>query len=76
MSLLTMPVLGACLTRRIERIQKWSRLPVSAWLLLLIYFDSFLFIFVTAVLKDIGLNESPGLCDGAILLCESKSASN
>ncbi|KAK4623036.1 uncharacterized protein CLAFUR5_07489 [Fulvia fulva] len=68
-SLLTMPVLGACLTRRIERVKKWSRLPVSAWLLLLIYIDSFLFIFVTAVLKDIGLNESPGLCDGAILLC-------
>ncbi|KAI5369994.1 hypothetical protein Slin15195_G008720 [Septoria linicola] len=69
LNLVTLPVLGACLTRRLERIRQWSRLPVSAWLLLVIYIDSFLFIFVTALLKDIGINKSRGICDGAILLC-------
>ncbi|CAK3846741.1 ring finger domain [Lecanosticta acicola] len=69
LSLITLPVLGVCLTRRIERIHKWSRLPVSAWLLLTIYVDSFLFIFATALFKDIGTNKSADLCEGAILLC-------
>ncbi|PPJ51808.1 hypothetical protein CBER1_09430 [Cercospora berteroae] len=69
LNLITLPILGACLTRRVERIQQWRRLPVSAWLLLLIYTDSLLFIFVTVVLKDIGFNTSPNICDGAILLC-------
>lgn len=35
-----------------------------------IYIDSFLFIFCTAVLsKAYSLNQSAGICDGAILLC-------
>lgn len=89
LNLVTLPVLGACLTRReseegsqaaivltsrlrigLERVHKWTTLPVSAWLLLIIYIDSFLFIFVTALLKDIGLNKSVGICDGGILLCK------
>ncbi|KAM3419219.1 hypothetical protein BST61_g5160 [Cercospora zeina] len=56
LNLITLPILGACLTR------------ISAWLLLLIYIDSLLFIFVTVVLKDIGLNTSPEVCDGSALL--------
>ncbi|KAI4781964.1 hypothetical protein E4T52_03101 [Aureobasidium sp. EXF-3400] len=37
-----------------------------------IYIDSFLFIFCTAVLsKAFSLNQSAGICDGAILLCLS-----
>lgn len=67
--LITLPVLGACLTRRLERIQKWQRVPVSALLLLLIYLDSFLFIFGTALVKHLGVNRSEGLCEGVILLC-------
>ncbi|KAF7195278.1 hypothetical protein HII31_03484 [Pseudocercospora fuligena] len=69
LNLITLPVLGACLTRRLERIQKWNRIPLSALLLLIIYVDSFLFIFTTALIKHIGINRSEGLCDGAILLC-------
>lgn len=53
----------------LERVHKWSTLPVSAWFLLVIYVDSFFFIFVTALLKDIGLNKSQEICDGGILLC-------
>jgi hypothetical protein len=35
-----------------------------------IYIDSFLFIFCTAVLsKAFSLNQSAGICDGAIILC-------
>lgn len=70
-TLITLPILGACLTRRIERIGKWSELPVAAWLLLAIYIDSFLFVFATAVIKDIGINKSSMLCDGGMLLCSS-----
>ncbi|KXT18757.1 hypothetical protein AC579_2718 [Pseudocercospora musae] len=69
LNLITLPVLGACLTRRLERIQKWNRIPLSALLLLIIYLDSFLFIFTTALIEHIGINRSEGLCDGAILLC-------
>ncbi|KAK7702746.1 hypothetical protein SLS57_011184 [Botryosphaeria dothidea] len=39
------------------------------WLIIIIYIDSFLFVFVTALFKDIGLNDNPTICDGAILLC-------
>lgn len=39
------------------------------WLIIIIYIDSFLFVFVTALFKDIGLNDNPTVCDGAILLC-------
>lgn len=35
-----------------------------------IFFDSWLFVFVTAILKfGVGLNTSFGVCQGAILLC-------
>lgn len=65
-----MSVLGACFSRRLQRIQSWSKLPIAAWLLLAIYADSYMFIFTTALLKDVGINDSLAVCDGAILMCE------
>lgn len=42
----------------------------SRKVIIAIYIDSFLFIFCTAVLsKAYSLNQSAGICDGAILLC-------
>ncbi|KAH7058657.1 hypothetical protein B0J12DRAFT_651025 [Macrophomina phaseolina] len=69
MSLVTLCVLSICITRRVQRIHQWTALPLAAWLIIVIYTDSFLFVFVTALFKDIGLNENLQICDGAILLC-------
>ncbi|OJD37799.1 ring finger domain protein [Diplodia corticola] len=69
LSLVTLTILAICITRRVENVGRWSRLPITGWLIIIIYFDSFLFVFVTAMFKDIGINESQGICEGAILLC-------
>lgn len=69
LSLVTLTILAICITRRIQNVGKWNRLPITGWLIIIIYFDSFLFVFVTAMFKDIGINESQGICEGAILLC-------
>lgn len=70
LSLVTLTILAICITRRVEKVGKWYRLPITGWLIIIIYFDSFLFVFVTAMFKDVGINESQGICEGAILLCE------
>lgn len=69
LSLVTLCVISVCLIRRVQNIHKWSRLPLGAWYIILIYTDSFLFVFITAVFKDVGLNETIAICRGAILLC-------
>ncbi|KAL1640400.1 hypothetical protein SLS58_006898 [Diplodia intermedia] len=69
LSLVTLCVLSVCITRRIQNIHRWSTVPLGAWYILLIYVDSFLFVFITAVFKDVGLNETVSICRGAILLC-------
>jgi hypothetical protein len=44
------------------------------WLILLIYCDSALFVFATAVVvHGFGINSSPEVCEGGILLCTSLS---
>ncbi|KAG9702149.1 hypothetical protein KCU69_g6860, partial [Aureobasidium melanogenum] len=70
LSMITISVLAICLTRRIQIIQNWKNISVTNALIIAIYVDSFLFIFCTAVLsKAFSLNQSAGICDGAILLC-------
>ncbi|KAH0354592.1 hypothetical protein KCU81_g1099, partial [Aureobasidium melanogenum] len=70
LSMITISVLAICLTRRIQVIQNWKNISVTNALIIAIYIDSFLFIFCTAVLsKAFSLNQSAGICDGAILLC-------
>ncbi|KKY16590.1 hypothetical protein UCDDS831_g06929 [Diplodia seriata] len=69
MSLVTLCVLSVCIVRRVQRIHSWLALPLAAWLIVIIYSDSFLFVFVTALFKDIGLNSNQTICEGAILLC-------
>ncbi|KAF2738283.1 hypothetical protein EJ04DRAFT_560870 [Polyplosphaeria fusca] len=69
-SMVTFGVLAVCLTRRLQNIAKWRSLPLASLLIIIIYLDSTLFVFVTAIIaRGLGINESLGICDGAILLC-------
>ncbi|KAH7379730.1 hypothetical protein BKA64DRAFT_234607 [Cadophora sp. MPI-SDFR-AT-0126] len=70
LSMLTISVLAVCFTRRIQAIKDWSKVPLTRWLILTIYFDSILFIFATAILEHgFGLNLNMTICGAAILLC-------
>ncbi|CAD0099405.1 unnamed protein product [Aureobasidium mustum] len=70
LSMITISVLAICITRRIQFIHNFKKISVTNALIIAIYIDSFLFIFCTAVLsKAYSLNQSAGICDGAILLC-------
>lgn len=67
LSMITISALAICLVRRLQCIQKWSRLPIVSWgesesgtrswksadrlVILAIYVDSLLFIFSTSVLR-------------------------
>ncbi|KAF4453589.1 hypothetical protein F53441_3734 [Fusarium austroafricanum] len=69
-SLAASSVLAIFLFQRITAVRSWSRLPFVAWLVLIIYIDSYGFVFVSAVLQQVfGLNTSFNICHGAILLC-------
>lgn len=35
-----------------------------------LYFDSFLFVSVSAIVKGIGSNTSKGICEASILICK------
>ncbi|PSN62490.1 hypothetical protein BS50DRAFT_120103 [Corynespora cassiicola Philippines] len=70
LSLTTFGVLAVCLTRRIQNITTWRKLPLATWLIIIIYVDSTLFVFVTDVIaRGFGINKSVGICEGGILLC-------
>ncbi|KEQ96917.1 hypothetical protein AUEXF2481DRAFT_620082 [Aureobasidium subglaciale EXF-2481] len=70
LSMITISVLAICLTRRIQFTKNWKTITMTNALIIAIYVDSFLFIFCTAILsKAFSLNQSAGICDGAILLC-------
>ncbi|OAL46156.1 hypothetical protein IQ07DRAFT_198741 [Pyrenochaeta sp. DS3sAY3a] len=66
----TFGVLSICIMRRTQYIKKWTSLPLAIWLILIIYFDSALFVFTTAiVVHGLGINNSSMICEGGILLC-------
>ncbi|KAK0113590.1 hypothetical protein ONS95_013837 [Cadophora gregata] len=70
LSMLTIAVLAICFTRRTQAIRNWSKVPLTRWLILIIYGDSILFIFATAILEHgFGLNLNMMICGSAILLC-------
>ncbi|KAH7039490.1 hypothetical protein B0J12DRAFT_222036 [Macrophomina phaseolina] len=69
LSLVALCILSVCMLRRMQSIRNYAALPLGAWYILLIYADSFLFVFITAVFKDVGLNETITICRAAILLC-------
>ncbi|KAF1808596.1 hypothetical protein P152DRAFT_214120 [Eremomyces bilateralis CBS 781.70] len=70
LTLATLSVLVFCLTRRVQSIRSWKKLPINGWLVFLIYLDSYTFVVFTAlVAKGLGINTSPQICEGAIILC-------
>ncbi|KAK6839328.1 ring finger domain protein [Apiospora arundinis] len=55
---------------RAAQVQSWRSLAWTTWLLLAIYFDSYLFVMASAVLHfGFSLNEFHSLCEAATLLC-------
>lgn len=69
LSMITIAALATCLTRRLQSIYSWRRLPLTGWLLVLIYCDSFAFVFLTGILSR-GFNMNLlNICRGVILLC-------
>ncbi|PHH65107.1 hypothetical protein CDD81_3238 [Ophiocordyceps australis] len=70
LSLVATTVLTLFLTQRALAITSWSRLPLVVWVVFLIYADSYLFVFATAMLQHaFGINTNQRTCDSAILLC-------
>ncbi|KAH7394634.1 hypothetical protein BKA66DRAFT_455407 [Pyrenochaeta sp. MPI-SDFR-AT-0127] len=68
LSMITIAALATCLTRRLQSIHSWKRLPLTGWLLVFIYYDLFAFIFITAILsRGFNLNIL-NICRGVIIL--------
>lgn len=70
LSLVTTAVIIVFLCQRLRGLHSWKTIPLTRWLILAIYTDSFLFVFSTAIISQgLGLNNSRSLCEGAITLC-------
>ncbi|KAG9228549.1 hypothetical protein BJ875DRAFT_389149 [Amylocarpus encephaloides] len=70
LSLLSMGSLSVCLSRRVENVRNWKRLPLVCWLVLIIYIDSIVFVAGTSILSNaFGVDSSKLMCERAILLC-------
>ncbi|TQN69743.1 hypothetical protein CSHISOI_05725 [Colletotrichum shisoi] len=68
--LLSISIISAFLAQRSAALKNWRRIPFVVWLVLAVYVDSYLFVFVTAILQfALGVNTNIQICDGAILLC-------
>ncbi|KAH8649806.1 hypothetical protein BX600DRAFT_418738 [Xylariales sp. PMI_506] len=69
-SLLSITILASFLTLRMHAVVAWTKLPLVVWLVFAIYIDSWLFVFITAILKlGVGINISYSMCSSAIFLC-------
>ncbi|KAG9242111.1 hypothetical protein BJ878DRAFT_517192 [Calycina marina] len=69
-SLTAMAALAVCLARRLQDIREWRKLPLVCWLVLLIYTDSIIFVFSTAIISQgLRVNSSRETCSKAVLLC-------
>jgi len=65
-----MAALSVCLTRRVQNVRDWTRLPPVCWAVLLIYCDSITFVSGTAILSNgFEVNSSMAMCQRAVLLC-------
>ncbi|CZT09660.1 uncharacterized protein RCO7_03748 [Rhynchosporium graminicola] len=55
---------------RISSSKDWSKLPLTSWLILIIYADSILFIFISTILQHgFGLNINMTICPSSIVIC-------
>ncbi|KAI1633935.1 hypothetical protein F4809DRAFT_666186 [Biscogniauxia mediterranea] len=70
LSIISVSVLSSFLTQRTLAVSSWRRLPFIVWVVYAIFIDSWMFIFVTAILQyGLGFNSNPNVCSAAILLC-------
>ncbi|KAF3004759.1 hypothetical protein E8E13_000933 [Curvularia kusanoi] len=70
LQILTFGVLCVYFTRRTSWFKHWPNLPLAIWLVLLIYFDSAVFVFATSILfHGVDINSSRSICEGGILVC-------
>ncbi|KAH8590579.1 hypothetical protein B0O99DRAFT_745110 [Bisporella sp. PMI_857] len=70
LSLIAMSALSICISQRVRDVRKWNRLPLLCWLILLIYLDSIIFVFSTAILSQgYGVDSSKEMCSRAVILC-------
>ncbi|KAK6335709.1 hypothetical protein TWF730_003087 [Orbilia blumenaviensis] len=68
--MITIAVLSVCLTQRIIIITSWKKLTPVRWFILLVYIDSFLFVFSVGVISlGFGVNKTTGSCSAAIIMC-------
>lgn len=68
--LVSISIISGFFVQRGTVLRNWRRIPFVVWLVLAVYIDSYLFVFVTAVLQfALGVNKNVQICDGAILLC-------
>ncbi|XMA17287.1 hypothetical protein WAI453_010078 [Rhynchosporium graminicola] len=51
LSLLSMATLSVCLSRRVQNVRDWSKLPLVCWLIIIIYIDSIMFVSGTAIIS-------------------------
>ncbi|KAI1487920.1 hypothetical protein F5X96DRAFT_686003 [Biscogniauxia mediterranea] len=70
LSIISVSVLSSFLTQRTLTVSSWRRLPFIVWVVYAIFIDSWMFIFVTAILHyGLGFNSDPNVCSAAIFLC-------
>ncbi|KAK1970329.1 hypothetical protein LY78DRAFT_260618 [Colletotrichum sublineola] len=68
--LVSISIISGFFAQRSAAFKNWRRIPFVVWLMFAIYADSYLFVFVTAILQfALGVNRNIRICDGAILLC-------
>ncbi|KAK1988309.1 hypothetical protein LZ30DRAFT_776984 [Colletotrichum cereale] len=68
--LVSISIISGFFAQRSAALKNWRRIPFVVWLVFAIYADSYLFVFVTAILQfALGVNTNIQICDGAILLC-------
>ncbi|KIM27611.1 hypothetical protein M408DRAFT_16646 [Serendipita vermifera MAFF 305830] len=70
--LLGVSVLAYCLARRTDKFaaRGLTAVPVARWLVILIFIDSWLFLFAAGILiSGVGLSLNPRSCEAGIFLC-------
>lgn len=68
--MLSMGIVSICLSRRVQNVRDWGRLPLVCWLIIVIYVDSLVFIIGGSVLSHgYNMESSKTACSQAVLLC-------
>lgn len=70
LAMVAISVVSFCLARRLTSVRDVRNLALARWLILAVFFDSWLFVLSSTILQaSFGLNSSHQACDTGILLC-------